>query len=93
MLSVALVAVNKIIMNTYGFSFVLVLSSCHFVATAFLLEVISRRHYFGVTKKVMPVVDNLTMSAVGALSIILMNLSLKTASPIRRTSQEPDFGP
>lgn len=36
-LSVSLVTVNKIIMKTYGFQFVLVLSTCHFIATGIFL--------------------------------------------------------
>ena len=58
----------------------LVLSSCHFIATALLLEVVARLRCFGVTRKVMPVVDNFKMAAVGALSIVLMNLSLQLNS-------------
>jgi len=79
-LSVSLVAINKIIMNTYGFRFVLVLSSFHFFSTAIFLEAVTRCGYFGVTKKVMPATDNLKMASLGAFSIVMMNLSLQLNS-------------
>eukprot|EP00802_Teleaulax_amphioxeia_P022061 Tamp_22473.p1 GENE.Tamp_22473~~Tamp_22473.p1 ORF type:complete len:344 (+),score=55.33 Tamp_22473:46-1077(+) len=79
-LSVSLVTVNKIIMKSYGFNFVLVLSACHFVATGIFLECITRFGWFGATPKRMPPRDNWITAAVGAFGIVFMNLSLQTNS-------------
>ena len=52
------------------------LSSCHFIATLIFLEVITRVGIFGATKKFMPTADNFRVAAAGAMSVVLMNLSL-----------------
>jgi len=76
MLSVSLVGVNKIVMNDYRFKYIITLSSFHFIATLAFLEVITRVGIFGATKKLMPTADNFRVAAAGAMSVVLMNLSL-----------------
>ena len=46
------------------------------MATLAFLEVITRVGIFGATKKLMPTADNFRVAAAGAMSVVLMNLSL-----------------
>mmetsp|Transcript_22929 Transcript_22929/g.74773 ORF Transcript_22929/g.74773 Transcript_22929/m.74773 type:complete len:362 (-) Transcript_22929:70-1155(-) len=79
-LSVSLVTINKIVMKTYGFTFVLSLTLCHFIATTVFLEGVTQFKLFGSSVKHMETKDNWLTAFCGVLSIAFMNFSLQANS-------------
>lgn len=76
-LSVGLVTINKMLMQTYGFKFVFSLTFCHFATTSVFLELMTRLRWFGASAQYMPWNVNVLTAAAGVASIAFMNLSLK----------------
>lgn len=73
--SVALVLVNKEIFRE-GFTFVLTLSTFHFIATYLLLQIMASSLALFETKY-LPTKENIIMGGFGVASIVFMNYSLK----------------
>ena len=74
--SVSLIMVNKVVMKSFGFQFVLTLTTFHFLCTWGAMAVLAASKVFKAADHV-PVVSRATIAAAGVLSIVFMNLSLK----------------
>ena len=72
--SVGLILVNKVIMKTFGFTFVLTLTAVHFLITALGMEVMALLGFF--TRARLPLLDTVLMAVFCIGSVAFMNFSL-----------------
>ena len=74
--SVSLILVNKVIIHSFGFKFVMALTTLHFVCTWAGMEVVAAAKVF-TPCTTMPTSAQVSVAAAGVLSIVFMNLSLR----------------
>lgn len=74
--SVAIILVNKILMQTYHFRYVFALTACHFLCNTLVFHLLCLLQWF--ESKTLP--ESTRMAAVMVISVVSMNLNLQTNS-------------
>eukprot|EP00698_Gefionella_okellyi_P020861 TRINITY_DN6635_c0_g1_i1.p1 TRINITY_DN6635_c0_g1~~TRINITY_DN6635_c0_g1_i1.p1 ORF type:complete len:326 (-),score=48.23 TRINITY_DN6635_c0_g1_i1:10-987(-) len=76
--SIGVVMMNKYLVVSYKFDHVLLVTTCHFVISWILLDLLARWRIF--TPKNLPWTERISVALIGTASIASMNLSLRVNS-------------